>query len=167
LKREGSERDIAAKIMERFATRAFRRPVEREWLDKLMTIYDRAISQGKDDDQAVGDMIAAVLISPRFLMRYENSRLEEDGPYRIDDYELASRLSFFLWSGPPDDVLMELAARGELRADEQLASSSGSDARRSAQRRFDREFLSLLGCNLHRCARISPTKQRFQHSRKS
>jgi hypothetical protein len=121
-KREGSDRDIAAKIMDRFATRAFRRPVEREWLDKLMTIYDRAISQGKDIDQAVGDMIAAVLISPRFLMRYENSRLEEDGPYRIDDYELASRLSFFLWSGPPDDVLMELAARGELHADEQLAT---------------------------------------------
>lgn len=110
----GSQRAAAEKIMERFATRAFRRPVETDWLAKLLKIYDRAREQGKEHDLAIGDMITAVLISPRFLMRYENNQPDNDGVYRVDDFELASRLSFFLWSAPPDDRLLELASQGGL-----------------------------------------------------
>jgi hypothetical protein len=110
----GSQRGAAEKVMERFAMRAFRRPVEADWLAKLMKIYDRARDQGKEHDLAIGDMITAVLISPRFLMRYENNQPDNDGIYRVDDFELASRLSFFLWSAPPDDRLLELAGQGGL-----------------------------------------------------
>lgn len=110
----GSQRAASEKVMERFATRAFRRPVETDWLAKLLKIYDRAREQGKEHELAIGDMITAVLISPRFLMRYENNQPDNDGVYRVDDFELASRLSFFLWSAPPDDRLLELATQGGL-----------------------------------------------------
>jgi len=119
-KREGTERAAAKKIMGRFAERAFRRPVESEWIDKLLVIYDRSREQQLQHDNAVGNMIIAVLISPRFLMRAERNQPDAEQPYPVDDYDLASRLSFFLWSGPPDEVLMKLAARDVLHKPEQL-----------------------------------------------
>ncbi len=118
--KEGSDRAAAKKIMERFAKRAFRRPVESEWIDKLLVIYDRSRDQQLKHDNAIGNMIIAVLISPRFLMRAERNQPEIEHPYPIDDYDLASRMSFFLWSGPPDDVLMDLASRNQLHNPEQL-----------------------------------------------
>lgn len=108
------DRDVARQVMERFATRAFRRPVEPEFIQKLLGIYDKSRARGDDHEHAVGQMLTAVLISPGFLMRLEQDQPEASQPYPIDDYELASRLSFFLWSRPPDDVLLALAAKGEL-----------------------------------------------------
>ncbi|MGV3486712.1 MAG: DUF1592 domain-containing protein [Planctomycetaceae bacterium] len=112
--RAGSNRAAAKEIMQRFAKLAFRRPVESDWVEQLMTVYDRSIAQEQSHDVGVGNMIAAVLISPRFLMRAEMPRPEVEGPFPIDDFDLASRLSFFLWSGPPDEILLDLAANGEL-----------------------------------------------------
>lgn len=108
------DRDVARQVMERFASRAFRRPVEPEFIQKLLGIYDKSRARGDDHEHAVGQMLTAVLISPGFLMRLEQDQPEASQPYPIDDYELASRLSFFLWSRPPDDVLLALAAKGEL-----------------------------------------------------
>jgi hypothetical protein len=118
----GSQDDGAGarRIIEKFATRAFRRPVEQDYIDKLMRIYDSSIEQKCSHDDAVGHMISAVLISPRFLMRAEEAKPEVTEAFKIDDFDLASRLSFFLWSGPPDDLLLELAAAQKLSQPEVL-----------------------------------------------
>jgi len=109
-----SDRDAARLIVERFATRAFRRPVEPVFVDKLLGIYDAARARGDAHEAAIGHPLTAVLIAPRFLLRLESDRPEETGPYPVDGHELATRLSFFLWSRPPDDELLALAASGRL-----------------------------------------------------
>jgi hypothetical protein len=100
-----------------------------------MMVYDRSQEQKLSYDQSVGNMIVAILISPRFLMRAEAAKPEIDDPFPIDDYDLASRLSFFLWSGPPDEELLELASKNELsKADildaqiDRMLADSRSDA---------------------------------------
>lgn len=108
------QREAAGLIVQRFSTRAFRRPIEQAWLDRLMTVYDRSQEQKLSYDESVGNMMVAILISPRFLMRAEAAKPDMDEPFPIDDYDLASRLSFFLWSGPPDETLLELASKNEL-----------------------------------------------------
>jgi len=108
------DRDSAREIMSRFAYRAFRRPVKDAWIDRLMQIYDRSLDQKVSHDDAVGNMLSAVLISPRFLMRAEATKPDQDDAFAIDNFDLASRLSFFLWSGPPDDELLQLAISNRL-----------------------------------------------------
>lgn len=97
-----------------FAARAFRRPATPEDVDRLMTIYRRAEAKGLGFDASVKSALKAALVSPRFLFLYEDARPEETGPYPIGPFELASRLSYFLWSSMPDDELFDLAARGVL-----------------------------------------------------
>jgi len=108
------DREAARLIVERFATRAFRRPVDPALIAKLLAIYDAARARGDAHEAAVGQLLTAVLIAPRFLMRLEADRPGEAGPYPVDGHELATRLSFFLWSRPPDEPLLELAASGRL-----------------------------------------------------
>ncbi len=111
----GSDETAAARAaIERFATRAFRRPVAPEYVERLLKIYDKSRAQSESYEQALGHLVTAVLISPQFLMRIERDRPDEKKAYLIDDYELATRLSFFLWSRPPDAELLELASRQEL-----------------------------------------------------
>lgn len=114
LETPATSRVNARKGIERFVTRAFRRPVEAAYVDKLMSIYDKAVMRGDPPLQAIGAPLTAILISPRFLVRVEQSRPDQREPSLVDDYELASRLSYFLWSRPPDDRLLELAAQKKL-----------------------------------------------------
>jgi len=107
-------------IIQVFATRAFRRPVEPALIDRLLGIYDKARGKGLSHEASVRPMLTAVLISPRFLMRLETARPGVKEAYPVDDYDLASRLSYFLWSAPPDDELLRLAAKGRLSASEVL-----------------------------------------------
>ena len=109
-----SDREAARRIIERFARRAFRRDVDSALIQSLLALYDAARSEDESHEAAVGHLLTAVLISPRFLMRIEQARPDADAAYPVDAYDLASRLSFFLWSAPPDDALLELAERGEL-----------------------------------------------------
>ena len=115
-----TERDAARAIIARFAFRAYRHPVEAAHLERLMTVYDLASSRGRGFIPAVRAMLAAVLISPRFLIRLEDVDPKAVGPYRVSAYDLASRLSFFLWSCAPDEELLALAASGALRKDDVL-----------------------------------------------
>jgi hypothetical protein len=116
----GSARgQYARQVLERFATKAFRRPVEPRTLDRLVQIaQDTWREPGKTFEEGVGRALVAVLASPRFLFRVEQPAPgQERQPFAlIDEYSLASRLSYFLWSTMPDDELFGLAARGELRA---------------------------------------------------
>lgn len=108
----------AREVLGAFATRAFRRPVDQRTLDRLVTLAVTSYNQpGKNFEQGVARAMVAVLASPRFLFRVEESAPGQGGePYSpVDEYALASRLSYFLWSTMPDEELMSLASRGELR----------------------------------------------------
>ncbi len=103
--------------LERFARRAFRgrQPTE-EYLDRLVAIFEKHRSAGKSFRDAAREPIAIVLSSPHFL--YLSEPLDEQASRRLDDLELATRLSYFLWSAPPDDALLEAAKAGDLQKPE-------------------------------------------------
>ncbi len=109
----------AQEIVRSLATRAFRRPVDDASMDGPMRFYRKARSEAADGqgfDAGIERALAAILVSPQFLFRIERDPpgLGPGAAYRVSDLELASRLSFFLWSSIPDDVLLEAANRGEL-----------------------------------------------------
>jgi hypothetical protein len=107
-------REAARGSLGQFAARAFRRPVDEGEIGRLMMLYDRATEDGRGFDEAMKLALKAVLVSPHFLMHLEN---EEEGgePHRVTPFELASRLSYFLWSSLPDDELRAAAADGSLQ----------------------------------------------------
>ncbi len=116
----GPERDAySRKVLNRFATRAFRRPVDEASVDKLVALAKLVYDQpGKTFEEGIGQSLVAVLASPRFLFRVEEAGPTPPGksyPF-VDEYALASRLSYFLWTTMPDDELMHLAHRGKLRS---------------------------------------------------
>ena len=113
-------RRYARDILRRFATRAFRRPVDDRTLERLVAIAERIYQQpGRRFAEGVARSMVAVLASPRFVFRVEETEAEASGPVPaqslLDEYALASRLSYFLWSTMPDDELFRLAERHELR----------------------------------------------------
>ncbi|HEY7186222.1 MAG TPA: DUF1592 domain-containing protein [Vicinamibacterales bacterium] len=104
----------ATKILSTLARRAFRRPVDKSDLTRLMTFY-RSGRQTGTFDSGVQLALRRLLASPSFVFRVEDTAAAKPGSVaRVSDVELASRLSFFLWSSIPDDPLLDLAARGRL-----------------------------------------------------
>jgi hypothetical protein len=115
---EGRDR-YATELLRQFATRAFRRPVEEARVAQLAGLARRVYQQpGSTFEEGVGRAMMAVLASPRFLFRVELPEMDKarGGVAPIDEFGLASRLSYFLWSTMPDRELFALAERGELRA---------------------------------------------------
>ena len=106
------EEPCARRVLETLTKRAFRRPVTTSDLTPLLAFYRSGRSEG-DFDTGIQRAVEAILVSPDFLFRVEQDR--PGAVYRIGDYELASRLSFFLWSSIPDDELLNLAEAGKLR----------------------------------------------------
>jgi len=109
------EQPCAERIVRNLATQAFRRPVTDEDLDWLMPFYEAGRQEEGGFDAGVTELVTAVLSSPDFLYRAIRSAAEPDAARELDDLELASRLSFFLWSQGPDEALLTLAAEGKLR----------------------------------------------------
>lgn len=109
------EATCAGKILATLARRAYRRPVTDEDLQIPLTLYrDGAKKGGFEAGLELG--VRSILVSPKFLFRFESQpeTTAPNTPYRITDLELASRLSFFLWSSVPDDDLLNTAAGNEL-----------------------------------------------------
>jgi hypothetical protein len=108
--------NYARRILLDFAGRAFRRPLSTDEKQGLYKLFLSAESQEKSFDQGLKIAFEAVLLSPNFLFRVERNKASASSePYRIGDYELASRLSYFLWSSMPDETLLKLAGKGTLR----------------------------------------------------
>ncbi|HAY79468.1 MAG TPA: hypothetical protein DCY79_06630 [Planctomycetaceae bacterium] len=102
------------RILRRFTTRAYRRPIEAAELQALMGHYQRLRRAGVASDEALRQVLQVVLVSPSFLLRVETQPTKPGVPQRVTDWELASRLSYFLWASMPDDDLLRLAAGGKL-----------------------------------------------------
>ena len=106
-------------ILENFALRAYRRPVDHPTLDKLVEMAERISGQpGGTFEAGVAQAMVAVLASPRFIFREEQTLPLTPGQTHplVDEWALASRLSYFLWSSMPDEELFRLAREGRLRA---------------------------------------------------
>ena len=118
-------REYALQTLGRFATRAFRRPVDEATLNKLADLAERVYSQPSTTFEAgIAHAMVPMLASPRFLFRADRvdaGTANKKYPL-IDEYSLATRLSYFLWSTTPDDELLELAKSNQLRQqlDQQL-----------------------------------------------
>jgi mono/diheme cytochrome c family protein len=112
------EAACAAKILNTLATRAYRRPVSQSGpeMETLLEFYRTGRESGSFDS-GIQRAVARVLVDPNFLFRFERepAGVAPGTPFRLGDLELASRLSFFLWSSIPDDDLRELAVRGQLK----------------------------------------------------
>ena len=102
----------AREILSSFATRAFRRPIHSEEENSLLAVWQKFSDEKKGFQQGIKDALLVVLTSPQFLFVIENS----SGPQaeELDPYELASKLSYFLWNSAPDQRLLDLAGSNEL-----------------------------------------------------
>ena len=112
---------VAARtILIGFTRRAWRRPVEPAEIDRLMGLYTTARQEGDGFEAGLKLALKAVLVSPHFLFVGDQALpaagTAGPGPRPLDEFALASRLSYFLWSSMPDDELLDLAAQGRLRA---------------------------------------------------
>jgi hypothetical protein len=110
------EEDCAKDIVAALLRRAYRRPVTDADVAKVMKLYQQGRADG-DFDTGIEMALSGILVNPQFLFRVERdpANVTAGAPYRVGDLDLASRLSFFLWSSIPDDELLDLAARHELR----------------------------------------------------
>ncbi|MEX2260835.1 MAG: DUF1592 domain-containing protein [Bryobacteraceae bacterium] len=110
------EEPCARRILSTLTRRAFRRPVTGADIQPLLAFYRKGRAEG-DFDRGIEKALQAMLMSPDFLFRVEQDPREASPGtvYRIGDHELASRLSFFLWSSIPDDELLNLADQGRLK----------------------------------------------------
>src|SRR5208337_3308267 len=105
-------------LLGRFASRAFRRPVDPKTTERLVALAEEVYQQpGKTFEAGIAHAMVAALASPRFLFRLEEADGAAPGQTtaNVDEFALASRLSYFLWSTMPDEELLRLAERGELR----------------------------------------------------
>ena len=111
------EEPCARRIITSLARRAFRRPVTAADMKDLMTFYQAGRGEGDSFDDGIEVALQRILADPQFIYRGERepAALAAGRTYRLTDLELASRLSFFLWSSIPDDQLIDLAAAGRLR----------------------------------------------------
>jgi hypothetical protein len=112
---ERSESDptvYAQEVLKRFMRRAFRRPVTSSEVDSMAAFFEEVRPTFESFEEAMRETLVMVLISPEFLYLVEPSAGKSR---KLDDHELASRLSYFLWSSMPDDRLFELASSGKLR----------------------------------------------------
>ena len=118
----GHERELAREILGKFASRAYRRPATEVEIAQLTGFVDLAMKDGAGFPEGMQLAIQAALCSPRFLFRWEldPESMKRGGVRDLSDYEVASRLSYFLWSSMPDEELLGIAERGELRKDSNL-----------------------------------------------
>jgi hypothetical protein len=115
---DSAQRDEPAKyareVIHSFATRAFRRPVTAAEEESLVAIWQKSFDGNKDFQRSIKDALLVVLTSPQFLFLIETS--SSPAAEDLDSYELASKLSYFLWNAPPDARLLALSAENKLPA---------------------------------------------------
>jgi len=108
------ELPCAKDIISKLSRRAFRRPVTDQDMESLMGFYQQGRETGSFEE-GIKAALQRILVSPQFIFRFEAEPTKAGEVFRISDVELASRLSFFLWSSAPDDELMALATQGKLK----------------------------------------------------
>jgi len=156
-----SETACASRIVENLARRAFRRPVTAEDLTPLLAFYQSGSAAGGFEG-GVRDAVSAILASPHFLYRAESG--VGTGPTRtLTDLELASRLSFFLWSSLPDEELLKLAATSRLSKPDVLAAQVSRMLADPRAKTLSDDF-AFQWLHLSRLDEITPDRAQFPHA---
>jgi len=145
--------------IEPFLSKAFRRPVEESVLDRYVEFALHQIQTGVAFEDAMKSIAAATVASPKFLYLYDTSTKSEAAE-RVDDYELASRLSFFLWGSVPDQELLSLAKKGELSRAEILKQQIDRMLKNRKLKRFCDSFPSQW-LQLERIISSVPDRQHY------
>ena len=144
----GEEERSAKRILAALTRRAYRRPVTDEDLQGPLDLYRKARAEG-DFDAGIEMALSGVLVSPEFLFRVEEdpAGTPPNTVYRVSDLQLASRLSFFLWSSIPDDELLDVAASGKLHEpaalERQVRRLLADDRSRALVNNFASQWLRL------------------------
>ena len=153
---------LARTLISRFLPRAYRRPVTAEEVARYGVIFDKALAQRKTPTDAFRHMFKAVLLSPNFLFRIEEDRAPAGStkPYRVSNFELASRISYFLWASLPDNELITLATQGKLSdpavLDAQVKRMLADPKAKALSEEFATQWLQL-----RRLAEARPTTEFF------
>ena len=139
------ETEYAREVITRFANRAFRgNPAEDEFIDKLTSQFAANRKNGQNFKQAMVGPLSIVLSSPSFLYFIESnntSELKSSNDSKLNDHQLAVRLSYFLWSSPPDTELMQLADKGTLSSPSVLKEQTSRLLADSKSERFIQGFI--------------------------
>ncbi len=132
----------------RFADKAYRRPLRDSEQAELRALYEAVRAKGASHDEAFRGVLARVLVSPAFLFRVETAPPGKE-PGEVNDWELATRLSYFLWSSLPDDELRTLAAAGRLRDPQVIAAQTrrmlGDPRTRALAVEFGTQWIHVRG----------------------
>jgi mono/diheme cytochrome c family protein len=152
----------ARKIMAAFARRAWRRPVTADEVNRLARYVDLAAKNGESFERGIQLAVTATLCSPNFLFHVETDpqQLGASQKRLLNDYELASRLSYFLWSSMPDDELFTLASKGKLQDPTVLAAQARRMLRNPKAQALADNF-SGQWLQLRNLAGVAPDTQRF------
>lgn len=146
------------KIIQQFASRAYRRPVGKEEVNRLMRVVEVRIEQGHSAFEGMKDGLKAALCSPAFLYLEEEKESNSD---RLTDYGLASRLSYFLWGSSPDQELLNLAKRKRLRKPAVLQSQTDRMLNDPRSDRFVSGFLDSW-LTLRNLGDAPPDRNKFE-----
>lgn len=135
-----NEVGCARTVVSDFGLRAWRRPLSPEDIDALITLYSDARALGASTDESMEHVVATMLAAPQFLYRTESGDDSMPESQRLDSYELATRLSYFLWSTTPDSHLLELAADDSLQDPAVLIAEADRLLEDARATRFARGF---------------------------
>lgn len=152
----------ASHLLCEFATRPWRRPLTGTEQAALVALYRDARLEGFNFDAAMKVPLLSVLVSPHFLYRHPSTPPQSAGQRELDDYELASRLSFFLWSSIPDQRLLDLAAAGKLRDRAVLQAEAARLLRDPRAAALAREFAGQLWRFSGFANYVGPDSKRFK-----
>ncbi|MBY0507100.1 MAG: DUF1592 domain-containing protein [Bryobacteraceae bacterium] len=154
--RKHDPRAYGKEIISAFATRAYRRPLKADEFAALLAIFEKSLAAGRTFEDSVKDTLQVVLTSPQFLFLTETSTTAKPEP--LDGYELASKLSYFFWNGPPDRTTLSLAAAGTLRP--QLDAEVERMIAHPRFSQFTREFVAQW-LSLDKFSVLEPDRKRF------
>lgn len=156
---EGDRVKAVRSRLEKLLRRAFRRPVDEETLERFVRFADKNLQSGMSFTDTMRTVAGAAIASPEFIYLYDTS---SDTSGRLDDFELASRLSFFFWSSIPDDALLDLAQAGKLSDPDILDAQIDRMLNDQRMERFCDSFPSQW-LQLDRLVSSIPDAKKFGH----
>jgi hypothetical protein len=158
---KSEEEPCARKIVANLSRRAFRRPTTDEDLYPLMGFYKSGYANGGGFERGVRDAVSAILASPHFLYRAESSNGSDT--VTLNDLELASRLSFFIWSSLPDEELLRLAEESRLSDPAVLTKQVSRMLADNRARSLSDDF-AFQWLNVAKLDEITPDRAQFPHA---
>ncbi|MBI1370762.1 MAG: DUF1592 domain-containing protein [Planctomycetes bacterium] len=141
--------------------RAFRRPTDEGEINRYLNVFDHAMQSGRDFNDAARLALRAVLVSPNFVYRIEADRPGATDAYPLNDFELATRLSYLLWSSMPDRELFDLAKQNRLHENDVLIAQVKRMLADVKSRAFAEQFITQW-LDIRRLGSVEPDRNRYK-----